>query len=552
MNHSLPSTTPSSRTSPSPPSHHDHSYGASAPSSYKSFIPTIVLLAIIYNVLDYLAAPSIIHSSTSITESTPRVNSGYVYTGDDDNSNDDDSDADDSNDSNDDDSTDSFSGSSSPSQEACSAATASSAELAISEIAHRASHISNLLGPYKFFVYNDPPFTALSSDLPLPAPPVSPTLGYEALACVWTHRALLVDPSRTLDPDEADIFLVPAYLSISHHQSNQTTHDARLDTMLAALSSSPHYHASGGADHLFIGLSDVNSPNARSRGFAKVFDKLSKGYTGAFEINKGWTGGFPSDHIIALPYVANEHVVLDSGLDGLTHEQIVEESLRHRELAVAVSADSRKNAIKWANCDRSELKKLENFPKTSIHVDDGSERKSEHDFAMELVNSRFCPLVCGDTPTSRRTVDVALSSCVPLFIGTRLWGECDYPCAEGWGWIVAGKNNPHLPWQGTFFDWSGFPVLDEAGLYDAVDNQAAEALLEDTLDLEKWGSCSVPHMRASLLAARESFIYGIGDYRTSVRFGLAPRRLVESALLKLKGHYPPMPRGFQFEDWGAA
>ena len=51
---------------------------------------------------------------------------------------------------------------------------------------------------------------------------------------------------------------------------------------------------------------------------------------------------------------------------------------------------------------------------------------------------------------------------------------------------------------------------DEAGLHDAVDNQAAEALLEDALNIS-----SVPHMRASLLAARESFIYGIGDYRTS-------------------------------------
>ena len=106
---------------------------------------------------------------------------------------------------------------------------------------------------------------------------------------------------------------------------------------------------------------------------------------------------------------------------------------------------------------------------------------------MELISTRFGILVCGDTPTSRRTVDVILSACIPMIVGTRLFGKCTYPCEPGWGWQVSGPDNPHLPWQGTWFDWRHFPVLDEAALYNATEGVAAEAVLEDALDLEGQG-----------------------------------------------------------------
>jgi hypothetical protein len=55
-------------------------------------------------------------------------------------------------------------------------------------------------------------------------------------------------------------------------------------------------------------------------------------------------------------------------------------------------------------------------------------RHSEASFADHMSKAAICPLMCGDTPTSRRTYDAYIAGCVPLFVGTRLWGRCDKPC----------------------------------------------------------------------------------------------------------------------------
>ena len=59
--------------------------------------------------------------------------------------------------------------------------------------------------------------------------------------------------------------------------------------------------------------------------------------------------------------------------------------------------------------------------------------------------------------------------------------------------------------------------------------------------------CSVEFLRAYVLASRENFLYGIGDYRISTRFGDAPIRLVEAARLKMLGLFPEMPEGFDLD-----
>lgn len=86
--------------------------------------------------------------------------------------------------------------------------------------------------------------------------------------------------------------------------------------------------------------------------------------------------------------------------------------------------------------------------------------------------------------------------------------------------------------------------MDEAALYNASAGMEAEAVLEEAVDLEGQGKCSVEFLRAYLLASRENFLYGIGDYRNSTRFGDAAVRLVETARLKMLGLYPNMPEGF--------
>ena len=63
---------------------------------------------------------------------------------------------------------------------------------------------------------------------------------------VWVHRALLSDPARTTDPDEADVFFVPLYLTISHSLPSHSN----APNWLGALEHSRHFRRSGGADHI--------------------------------------------------------------------------------------------------------------------------------------------------------------------------------------------------------------------------------------------------------------------------------------------------------------
>lgn len=108
-------------------------------------------------------------------------------------------------------------------------------------------------------------------------------------------------------------------------------------------------------------------------------------------------------------------------------------------------------------------------------------RFAENTFADHMRAAALCPLMCGDTPTSRRTFDAFVAGCVPLFVGTRLWGRCDPPCQPGWGWRVPGAPFPHLPFHGLWIDWSRFPLLDELALVAAPSRAAATDLLKRAL-----------------------------------------------------------------------
>jgi len=165
-------------------------------------------------------------------------------------------------------------------------------------------------------------------------------------------------------------------------------------------------------------------------------------------------------------------------------------------------------------------------------------RHSETSFAAHMFSASVCPLVCGDTPTSRRTVDAYLAGCVPLFVGTRLWGRCDPPCVPGWGWRVAGREFPHLPWHGLWIDWSRFPLLDEMALVSGSPEDALSLLRHTLLPLSKQAGGNqqeaLTRARAYMFATRRSLIYGSGECHTSNTFGLASRRLVEAALFKIR------------------
>ena len=181
--------------------------------------------------------------------------------------------------------------------------------------AARAAELARSIGRYRFYVYEGPAVDNMTRLLQLP--PITPRYANvpwtdaeklrrnifpEYTAAVWIHRALLRDPSRTLDPEEAELFFVPAYLEIS---AIQPDHTERLRAWLAFINGSAHYKRHGGADHLF-GTSDVREDERMQyHGHALVRSLLGRGFTGVFEIRPGWAGGWAVENAIVMPYVAD-------------------------------------------------------------------------------------------------------------------------------------------------------------------------------------------------------------------------------------------------------
>ena len=86
---------------------------------------------------------------------------------------------------------------------------------------------------YKLYVYQGGAFDGMTADLLAQAGP-EPERRYELaeeIVELWTHRALLASSRRTEDPSQADVFFVPAYLSLSR-RVDRKSHVARLGALL--------------------------------------------------------------------------------------------------------------------------------------------------------------------------------------------------------------------------------------------------------------------------------------------------------------------------------
>ena len=158
----------------------------------------------------------------------------------------------------------------------------------------------------------------------------------------------------------------------------------------------------------------------------------------------------------------------------------------------------------------------------------------ESKFAHAMRVSDFCLVMCGDTPTSRRIFDSIVADCVPLIVGTRLWGRCEPPCRPGWGWFVSGEKHPHTPFHDTLIDYSRFPRVDEKWFYEdaLAATKAAIANVTPAAELEIW---------KYLDAIRGDVVYGYGRAATSTDFGRATANLLDGVVLRLRhgGAVPP-------------
>ena len=216
---------------------------------------------------------------------------------------------------------------------------------------------------------------------------------------------------------------MPAYLQVSNQLSNKAgsgrqvtrpQHQERLSNWVKALHASPWFRRSGGRDHLFS-VGDLNPGWAAEAGLQVVKAAMGTGFTGTFEMNDAWAGGWEAERMIAMPYVAADDIVapamsasawggsarvshssrrpvwpgrrreedprrftIDPSVSAVLMRQaedvdgfaaaVATEARAARKVSLYFAASERKNAIGWANCTRRELEKLDTFPHAVVHV----------------------------------------------------------------------------------------------------------------------------------------------------------------------------------------
>ena len=392
--------------------------------------------------------------------------------------------------------------------------------------AEQRARIQAAVGNYSFYVYEGGAFDAITTALPQQRRHYKIA---EELVEVWVHRALLNDKRRTTDPEAASLFFVPAYLSLSK-SSDAQGHDERLSALIEELRTSKWFLRHRGADHVF-GYSSINPGVARQLLFPKLHAGLEQSYFGVFEMNPAWVGGDRKEEtlqrMVPAPYVVDA-----ARLAGTSTQ------LHNHEISVFFAAHRRPNAAQWSGCDRSKALGLESVPRSSIHIKSHRRRLLDEDaFAHSMRVADFCLVMCGDTPTSRRIFDAIVADCIPLIVGTRLWGRCEAPCHEGWGWFVSGDQHPHLPFRDTYIDYTRFPRVDERLLYEDATKAYEDAVRGVTEAEER-------DMWRYLNAIRDDVVYGYGSPFSSTKFGRAAANLMDGVMLRRlhQGLVPPSLR----------
>lgn len=361
---------------------------------------------------------------------------------------------------------------------------------------------------------------------------------------VWLHRgfAETLGEHRTLDEKEADVILIPAYLHLLKHLRGLVAQH-RIEARLAS------YPEPGGIASLVASrvaalgqrtkphvllVPTTNPSTSLSIGIAKVVAALQKRgvnlYSVGYERNTFWQR-LPPSRILPIPYVVmpdpsafNISATADTGVPSSPLP-----SVTNRKTLLFFAGDVRPKAGEWSGCNRSMILPLVNassvnFNHTAIDVrltDSPATRLAANEYNRRMANSRYCLVLCGDTPTSRSLTSSVAHGCTPLIVGSRLRGKCEPPCHPGWGWTLLENSTvstpdammtphealTHLPFEHQM-DWSAFPELDEAKFADDP-----VGVLDDFLAAQSAAPDEMSEERQTMELARfqNAFVYGIGS-----------------------------------------
>jgi Exostosin family len=256
---------------------------------------------------------------------------------------------------------------------------------------------------------------------------------------LFVERALQ-HPWRTRNASEAVLFVVPVLLTfaIRHNGICGRTASQMQDITAAALHESPHFQASGGADHLIVASSfQQHQPKTYTRAFKGVLKRM---VFGSFEVFPTHIGAHLAEDwadrlwrcTVVTPYVDKHKPMNVSSLEPLKQFRQRKFSVffmgqvtmkgaygLRRKVGDVVIASKKMNAIysssaKWgsaytAHCTAGCAAKGRcvgcTMPKTQWQ-----------NYEEYLADSQFSLMISGDTPSSSRLYDAISSGVIPILV----------------------------------------------------------------------------------------------------------------------------------------
>jgi len=391
----------------------------------------------------------------------------------------------------------------------------------------------------------------------------------EDQAELWIYRALTRHPSRTLNANQADVFVVCGCLHFYYHlrKTNKLRHSSNHETRLllsqqndARLQVAQQIRDSimdPTKPHL-LAIPTTNPGTSRYIGLRAIVKTMTKAggintqhlWSLGFERNSYWQAGLAANRILPVPYVVKLPPQMSYKNNNTSNNN--NHSISKTPNFIFYAGDRRRHAQEWSGCDRSMVEPLMMEPNMDVRLtsdeprhkrsshnnnnntNDGSimtsSRLTQEEYNHRMHTSEYCLILCGDSPTSRSLTSAMIHGCIPIRIGSRLRGTCESPCHRGWGWTVSGSNYPHLPFSSTRIDWNVFPEVDEV----QFSNNPAIVLQKEMKSLTV---SQRDQLRRSMEWNREGFIYGWGNPVTSEHFGKAVPYVWESFVQSYKEEY---------------
>jgi hypothetical protein len=381
----------------------------------------------------------------------------------------------------------------------------------------------------------------------------------EESAEIWLHRGFERLPQRTMNPNEADVFLISGFLHLYNglYGSRRNKGNIAKDTTWHSF---PALYREKIVDptkpHLLL-IPSWNPQVSRNVGIRAMVNMLqttlgmtTNVWSVGFERNPKWQH-LPPSRILPLPYVVslpardmeqNETALWNEVSPGTVHHR---KELQRRPNSIFFAGDARKNAESWSGCYRSRLvssiqqqQHPPERPTTYQNLTTGlwniqllgkRDRLEQRVYNTFMTTSDWCLVLCGDTPSSRTLTSSMIFGCLPLRVGTRLRGLCEDPCHKGFGWTVTGEEYPHLPFVEKI-DWEEFLEVDEATLLNST-NAKHDFLWQR---LTTYNPEKKERLRKILMDVRRGWIYGWGDPVASTHLGEASKFIWESWVAALQ------------------